>query len=114
MKRIHPVFSPKYLRPCADDPLPGQHPPPPRPVDIDEKDQEWVVDDVLDSRYEPHSGRLQYIIKWEGLARDANWYNADRGEFEGPADVVNEFHKKYPDKAGPAFRRPRKKKAGTV
>ena len=93
--KIHNVFSPKLLRPYASDPLPGQQQDPPRPVIIDDE-EEWVVDDILDSRR--YRGRLQYKVKWHGLDRDNDWYYADKDEFEGSKEVVDEFHKRYPQK----------------
>ncbi|KKK17772.1 hypothetical protein AOCH_007509 [Aspergillus ochraceoroseus] len=46
--RIYPVFNMSLLRPAADDPLPGQHPDPPPPVEV-EGLEEWEVEEVLDS-----------------------------------------------------------------
>jgi hypothetical protein len=60
MKQLHPVFSPKLLRPCHQDPLPGQHPEPPRPLTIEDEDH-WEVDDILDFRR--YRDRLQYKVK---------------------------------------------------
>jgi hypothetical protein len=96
--RIGDVFSPKLLRPCAEDPLPGQAQDPPRPVDIHGED-EYEVDDILDSRR--RYGRLQYKVKWHGLDRDDEWYFADQGEFESSQDVVDEYHRRYPKKPRP-------------
>ena len=95
MKRIHPVFSPKLLRPYHQDPLSGQHFEPPRPIAI-EDEEHWEVDDILDSRR--YRGRLQYKVKWTGLDRDDEWYYADKDEFEGSEKVLKEFHKRYPNK----------------
>ena len=53
--RIHNVFSPKVLRPYADDPLPGQKQDEPKPLVIDDEEH-WNVDDILDSRR--YRGRL--------------------------------------------------------
>jgi len=96
MKHIHPVFSPKCLRPSPNDPLPGQHSEPPRPLVIEEDEEHWEVDDILDSRR--YRGRLQYKVKWIGVDRDDEWYYADKGEFDGSEEVLDEFHKLYPNK----------------
>ena len=95
MKHLHPVFSPKLLRPYPGDPLPGQHSEPPRPITI-EDDEHWEVDDILDSRR--YRGRIQYKVKWTDLDRDDEWYYADKGEFDGSEEVLDEFHKLYPSK----------------
>jgi len=36
MKHLHPMFSPKLLRPYSEDPLPGQHSEPPRLITIED------------------------------------------------------------------------------
>jgi hypothetical protein len=61
--RVHPVFHVSLLESRADDPYPGQRLEPLPPVKID-GEQEWFVDEVLDTRM--HRGQLQYLIKWTG------------------------------------------------
>jgi len=61
MKHIHSVFSPKCLRPSPNDPLPRQHPEPSKPMIIEENEEHWEVDDILNSRR--YRGRLQYKVK---------------------------------------------------
>ena len=48
--RIQDVFSPKLLRPCATDPLPGQQTPLPAPIITEDNEEHWEVDNILDSR----------------------------------------------------------------
>ncbi len=96
MKHIHSVFSPKYLRPSLNDPLPGQHPEPSRPMIIEENEEHWKVDDILNFRR--YRERLQYKVKWTEVDRDDEWYYADKGEFDGSKEVLDEFHKLYPNK----------------
>lgn len=77
MKRTNSFHACKmHLDP--DDPLLGQHIPPPRPVEVDGED-EWELDDILASRR--YYGRLQYKCKWHGFERDDEWYYADGENF---------------------------------
>ncbi len=95
MKHLHSMFSSKLLRPYSEDLLPGQHSEPPRPITI-EDDEHWEIDDILDFRR--YRGRIQYKVKWTDLDRDDEWYYADKGEFDGSEEVLNEFHKLYSNK----------------
>jgi transposase InsO family protein len=95
--RIHDVFHPSLLRKAAEDPLPGQINEPPQPVVVDDED-EWEVDDILDSRLFGKGKRLQYKVRWKGLDQDLEWYNADGGEFDNCQDLVEDFHRRYPIK----------------
>ena len=53
----------------------------------------------MDSRY--HYGRLQYKIKWQGFDKDNEWYYADEDEFEHAQEVIDDYHQRYPRRAGP-------------
>jgi len=94
--KIHPVFHVSLLEPAADDPYPGQAqtqlPPPPVIVDGDE---EWQVDEILDSRMRYR--KLQYLVKWTGY---------DRLEWEDARNInglqaIDSFHARHPEKPGP-------------
>lgn len=99
--KIHPVFHVSLLKPAWDDhlpPLPGQQIDPPQPVIIDEE-EEWLVDEILDSRM--YRKRLQYRVKWSDSPDDRTWYNADSNEFEHCDELVQRFHERYPEKPKP-------------
>ena len=53
------------LHHAADDPIPGQIPPPVLPVVVD-GEEEWELEEILDSRRTQR--RLQYLVKWQGYA----------------------------------------------
>lgn len=93
--RIHDVFHPKLLSLAAADPLPGQKRVPPPAIVVDGI-EEWEVEDILDSK-KPW-GRLKYRVNWKGYDEDLTWYNADAGEFNNAREVVEDFHKRYPDR----------------
>ena len=103
--KVHPVFHPNLLRLDPNDPIEGQIPDAPRPVETP-AGNEWIVDDILDSRYYGKGKRLQYRVNWSGFDKDLDWYNTDRGEFDNAADVVADFHKQYPSKSGPKTGKP--------
>jgi hypothetical protein len=98
--KIHNVFHPGLLRRAPEDPLPGQKNAPPPPVVVDGK-EEWTVDDILDAKQFGRGKRLKYRVKWSGYDRDLAWYNADGDEFANSQDLIDDFHKRYPDKPAP-------------
>ena len=95
--KIHNVFHPGLLRRAPEDPLPGQKNAPPPPVVVDGK-EEWTVDEILDAKQFGRGKRLKYRVKWSGYDRDLAWYNADSDEFANSQDLIDDFHKRYPDK----------------
>ena len=50
MKQIHPVFNVVKLTLAPDDPILGRRMPPPPPLEIIDREEEWVVEDILDSK----------------------------------------------------------------
>ena len=94
--RIHPVFHSSLLRLDPDDPLPNQVIPPPPPIEV-EGEEEWEVQEILDSRW--YYGRLQYRVKWTGYETDDSWYNADG--FANSQELTAAFHNRYPNKPKP-------------
>lgn len=85
------MFHASLLRFDPNDPLPRQRNEPPPPVMID-GEGEFEVDRILDSRY--YYGRLQYRVKSVDREPDYTWYNAE--SFENSKEVVESFHKEYP------------------
>jgi hypothetical protein len=61
-------------------------------------EDEWEVDDILDSRLFGRGKRLQYKVRWKGLDQDLEWYNTDGGEFDNCQDLIEDFHRCYPIK----------------
>jgi hypothetical protein len=93
---IHPTFHALLLRKDPGDPLPGQHQPPPPPINVNDQ-PEYEVDNILDSRLF-RGKRLQFKVKWRGHEPDGAWYNADSGEFDQSRAVVDEFYERHPGK----------------
>ena len=59
--KIHPEFAPNLLRLDPEDPLEGQRHVPPDPIVVEGED-EWEVEDILDSRHYGRGKRLQYRV----------------------------------------------------
>jgi hypothetical protein len=91
--KIHPVFHSNLLRLDPDNALPSQHIPPPPPIIID-GEEEWEVEQILDSRI--HRKVLQYKAMWKDHPLDDTWYPAS--DFANAPEVVQSFHRRYPDK----------------
>ena len=92
MCRLHPVFNVVKLTPAPTDPIPGRRITPPADPIIEEGEEEWEVEEVLDSRLRYR--KLQYFIKWKGFGIDANsWENA--ADVFAPELIAN-FHRTHP------------------
>ena len=63
MSRLHPVFNVVKLTPAPVEPIQGWHLIPPPPPKIIEGEEEWIVEEILDSRM--INRKLKYLIKWE-------------------------------------------------
>ena len=50
MSRVHPVFNVVKLTQAPEDPIPGRCPRPPPLPEIIDGEEEWVVEEILDSR----------------------------------------------------------------
>src|SRR5271168_1572853 len=49
MSRLHPVFNVVKLLPAPSDPIPGRLPQPPPPPEIISGEEEWIVEEILNS-----------------------------------------------------------------
>lgn len=94
--KIYDVLSPDKLRKAANDPLSGQAPEPPEPIEIND-DREWEVERILDSQI--HRKNLQYLAKWVGFKEDHTWYPASN--FAGSPHQLQTFHVDYPERPAP-------------
>ena len=95
MKRTNSFHSSKLHR-DPNDSLSGQHISSSNSVIIDEGD-EWKLDDILASRR--YRDSLQYKCKWHGFERNDEWYWVDSNNFKNAREIVEEFHKRYPQMA---------------
>ncbi|KAH8145182.1 uncharacterized protein LAJ45_10742 [Morchella importuna] len=96
--KTHPVFHVSLLSPEAGNPLPGQQQSPPPPVEI-EGEEEWEVEDIVDSR--KRRGAFEYLVRYTGY-EDASWQPLS--DLEHSPDIVRRFHERYPRKPKPTRR----------
>ncbi len=107
MKRLHLVFNVVKLTPAPADPILSRHRPPPPPPELIDGEEEYLVEEILDSRM--FRRRLQYLVKWEGYGVEGNsWEYADN--VENALEKVAEFHARNPA----ATRRIRAMAFGTI
>ena len=70
MSRIHPVFNVIKLTPAPEDLIVGwRAAPPPLPKIID-GEEEWIVEEILDSKM--MNRKLRYLIRWKGFSVEHN------------------------------------------
>ena len=93
MKRLHPVFNVVKLMLAPTDPIAGRHAPPPPPPELIDGEEEYVVEEIRDSRM--FRRRLQYLVKWEGYGTEGNtWEYAEH--VNNAPERVAEFHRRNP------------------
>ena len=91
MSRLHPAFNIVKLTPAPEDPIQGQWPQPPPLPEIIDGEEEWVVEEILDSRVV--NQKLWYLVKWEGFRIEHNsWESWDDIH---ALDLVANFHQKH-------------------
>ena len=92
IKQLHPVFNVVKLTPALEDPITGQRAEDHPPLIVIDREAEWKVEEILDSRW--HWRRFQYLIKWKGYGHEHNsWESVS--EVSAP-ELTAEFHRKYP------------------
>ena len=95
MKQIHPVFNVVKLTPALDDPILGRRMPPPPPPEIIDREEEWVVEDILDSKL--INWKLWYLVKWKDFGVEHNSWEP-RENVHVP-DIIVDFYWKHPGAA---------------
>jgi len=92
MRQLHPVFNVVKLSATPDDPIPGRKPRAPPPSIVVDREPEWEVEEVLDSRW--HRRRFQFLIKWKGFSREHNSWEV-ASDVKAP-DLIAEYYRKHP------------------
>jgi hypothetical protein len=93
MKHLHPVFNVVKLTLAPPDPIPGRHAPPPPPPELIDGEEEYIVEEILDSRM--FRWRLQYLVKWDGYGVEGNTWEYSE-TVENAPEKVAEFDAQNP------------------
>ena len=78
-----------------DDPIVRRQMPPPLPPVIINGEEEWVVEDILDSKL--INWKLQYLVKWKDFGMEHNSWEPQ--ENVHALDIVVDFYQKHPGAA---------------
>ena len=92
--KIHPVFHVDLLTPYRETAFHGDNytrPPP----DLINDEEEYEVEQVLDSRVRGRNRKVQYLVKWVGYPdSDNQWLDADQLTAD---DAIKEFQQRHPN-----------------
>ena len=101
-RAVHPVFHISMLEPATPNPFPDRTIPPPPAIVIDEEEDNYEIDEILDSKIDRRRKcKLQYLVKWmgyEGTGQDSDWVLATE---VNASELIEDFHRLYPAKPGP-------------
>src|SRR5579862_4436921 len=95
--KIHPVFHAEKLRKDPGNPLPGQDNPRPPPLEMEDGEAEYEVQEVIAVRL--IRGKLRYRIQWKGWDPDPEWYPAS--SLSNSPLALQAFHGSNPHQPGP-------------
>jgi hypothetical protein len=94
--KIFPIFHVELLKPKVQSKIPGrtQSPPPPEMIDDNE---EWEVDEILDSKGDPRRRRdaVRYLVQWLGHD-EPTWEPISY--LTNAMERLHSFHRRYPKK----------------
>jgi hypothetical protein len=91
--KLHNVFHVNCLSPWKGNEVNGELPLPPGPIEIDDEEEEYEVEAILDLRF--FRQQLQYLVQWKRYDTGHNmwilWFNVNSEE------LVNAFHHHNPN-----------------
>jgi len=85
------VFNVIKLSATPEDLIPGRKPQAPPPPIVVDRELEWKVEEILNSRW--HQRRFQFLIKWKGFNREHNSWKVT-SNIKAP-DLVMEYYRKH-------------------
>ena len=95
--KIHPVFHAEKLRKDPNNPLPGQFNPEPPPLELENGETKYEVQEVLAIKL--IRGKLKYRVQWKGWDPDPEWYPAS--SISNSPIALQSFHNTNPTQPGP-------------
>jgi transposase InsO family protein len=95
--KVHPVFHAEKLRKDPSNPLPGQSNEEPAPLQVQDGQTEYEVQEVLASKM--FRDVLKYRVQWKGWDPDPDWYPASN--LSNSPLVLQSFHQQNPTRPGP-------------
>ena len=70
IRQLHPVFNVVKLSAASEDPILGRKLQAPLPPIVVDREEEWEVEEILNSRW--YWRRFQFLVKWKGFSREHN------------------------------------------
>jgi hypothetical protein len=92
-KKVYPVFNEVLLTPFTPAKYPSQKKPDPPPPVIVDGEEEYEVEELMDSKLV--RGGIKYLVKWKGYPNQVDW--TWEPEDKILQDNRNEFHEKHPN-----------------
>jgi hypothetical protein len=98
LARLHPVFHVDKLSPWKGNDVNGILPPPPEPVEFEDGDLGYEVEELLNSKLggRGRTRRTEYLVKWKGYDASHNTWEPEVN-VEGANELVEEFHERHPN-----------------
>jgi hypothetical protein len=93
--RIHPVFHASLLMPYKETPIHGENFPEP-PPDLVEGEQEWEIEQILETRR--HRNQLQFLVKWKGYSDAHNSWEPEKNL--NTTESIKEYYQHNPRSIG--------------
>jgi len=92
IRQLHPVFNVIKLSTTPEDPILGRKPQAPLPPIVIDREEEWEVEEILNSRW--HQRWFQFLVKWKGFSKEHNsWEVASDVK---ALDLIAEYYRKHP------------------